>query len=106
MQDFLADDGAPHGVWLIGGTLPLVAEADDKVRNTTWCSTDRASAWRATTRSTCSASSGRGALRRGATIEPGSTGRLLRRPAGRTGLSICYDLRFPELFRAMGEVDC
>ena len=26
-------------------------------------------------------------------------------PFGRVGLSICYDLRFPELFRALGEID-
>ena len=35
LQDFLADAARRHGVWLIGGTLPLVADAGDKVRNTT-----------------------------------------------------------------------
>ena len=28
LQDFLAAEARRHGVWLIGGTLPLVAEAD------------------------------------------------------------------------------
>jgi nitrilase len=39
------------------------------------------------------------------TIEPGDTVVTIDTPFGRIGLSICYDLRFPELYRAMGEVD-
>jgi nitrilase len=39
------------------------------------------------------------------TIEPGSAIVTVPTPYGRLGLSICYDLRFPELYRAMGEVD-
>ena len=40
------------------------------------------------------------------TIEPGEKVVVLdNTPLGRIGLSICYDLRFPELYRAMGEVD-
>ena len=35
LQDFLAGEARRHGVWLIGGTIPLLAEADDKVRNST-----------------------------------------------------------------------
>jgi predicted amidohydrolase len=30
---------------------------------------------------------------------------VVESPFGRLGLSICYDLRFPELYRAMGDVD-
>ena len=39
-----------------------------------------------------------------ATIEPGSDVVTFDSPWGRIGLSVCYDLRFPELYRAMGEV--
>jgi deaminated glutathione amidase len=39
------------------------------------------------------------------TIEAGDGVVVLDTPLGRIGLSICYDLRFPELYRAMGEVD-
>jgi nitrilase len=31
--------------------------------------------------------------------------KVLESPFGRIGLSICYDLRFPELYRRMGAVD-
>ena len=39
------------------------------------------------------------------TIEPGDKPTTVDTPFGRLGLSICYDLRFPELYRAMGPVD-
>jgi nitrilase len=39
------------------------------------------------------------------TIVPGSEVAVLETPFARVGLSICYDLRFPELYRAMGQCD-
>src|SRR5690606_10658129 len=39
-----------------------------------------------------------------ASIVPGTTPAAFAAPCGRVGLSICYDLRFPELFRALGDV--
>jgi nitrilase len=39
------------------------------------------------------------------TIEPGKRVVTVDSPYGRIGISVCYDLRFPELYRAMGEVD-
>jgi nitrilase len=39
------------------------------------------------------------------TIKAGSEVRVVDSPFGRIGLSVCYDLRFPELYRAMGDVD-
>lgn len=106
LQDFLAEAARRHGVWLIGGTVPLVAEAADKVRNSTLVFDDQG---RRVARYDKIHLFGfqRGAERydEAATIEPGSTVACFDSPAGRTGLSVCYDLRFPELFRAMGEVD-
>jgi len=106
LQDFLADAARRHGVWLIGGTIPLVAEADDKVRNTTLVFDDQG---RRVARYDKVHLFGfqRGDERydEAATIEPGGTVVCFDSPAGRTGLSVCYDLRFPELFRAMGEID-
>ena len=37
------------------------------------------------------------------TIVPGAEVGSFEAPFGRVGLSVCYDLRFPELYRAMGE---
>jgi nitrilase len=38
----------------------------------------------------------------GKTIEPGTEVVTVDLPCGRVGLSVCYDLRFPELYRGMG----
>ena len=38
-------------------------------------------------------------------MEAGDQVVVVDTPFGKIGLSICYDLRFPELSRAMGEVD-
>ena len=39
------------------------------------------------------------------TIQPGKEVKVVDSPFGRIGLSVCYDLRFPELYRAMKDVD-
>ena len=39
----------------------------------------------------------------GRTIEPGTDVVTIDLPCGRVGLSVCYDLRFPELYRGMGD---
>ncbi len=106
IQAFLKDAARRHRVWLVGGSCPLEADAPDKVRNTSMVFDD----------------SGRRVARydkvhlfgfqkggerydEAATIEAGDDVVTFEGPCGSVGLSICYDLRFPELFRAMGEVD-
>jgi nitrilase len=42
-----------------------------------------------------------GSYRESATFEPGSEVVCIDTPVGRLGLAVCYDLRFPELFRAL-----
>jgi nitrilase len=39
--------------------------------------------------------------RESATVAPGSATRVIDTPAGRLGLAVCYDMRFPEMFREM-----
>ena len=57
VQGFLADAAREFGLWIVGGTLPLETGDDDARASTArWPTRPTASAWRATTRSTCSAS--------------------------------------------------
>lgn len=106
LQDFLAGLARRHGVWVVGGTIPLVAEVDDKVRNSTLVFDDQG---RRVARydkiHLFGFQRGSESYDEAATIEPGCGIRTFDSPFGRIGLSVCYDLRFPELFRGMGEVD-
>ncbi|WP_374263489.1 carbon-nitrogen hydrolase family protein [Zoogloea sp.] len=106
IQAFLKDAAARHKVWLVGGSMPLEASTADKVRNTTLVFDDTG---RRVARYDKVHLFGfqRGGERydESASIEAGDDVVTFEGPCGSVGLSICYDLRFPELFRAMGDVD-
>jgi len=104
LQAFLSQLAKRLGVWIVGGTIPL--EADD------------ASKWRAAC--TVYDERGRQVARydkqhlfnvnliesneqfvESEAIEPGDRVVVIDSPVGRLGISVCYDLRFPELYRAM-----
>lgn len=106
LQDFLREAAARHRIWLIGGTIPLVASAADKVRNTTLVFDDEgARVARYDKIHLFGFRREREAYDESVTIEAGDEVVVFDAPWGRTGLSVCYDLRFPELFRRMGEVN-
>lgn len=106
IQDWLAETAARHGIWLIGGSIPLVARDPAKVLNS---SVVYAPDGRRVARYDKIHLFGftRGAERynESATIEAGTEPVAFATPFGRIGLSICYDLRFPELYRALGALD-
>ncbi len=106
IQDFLAETASKHGIWVIGGSMPLVASVEDKVLNTCLAFNPQgARVARYDKIHLFGFQKGEERYNESATIEPGSQPVTFDAPFGRVGLSICYDLRFPELFRALGEID-
>ena len=106
IQDFLAATASRHGIWLVGGSLPLIARDEGKVLNTTLVfdpSGERVARYDKI--HLFGFQKGEERYDESATIEPGSEPVAFSTPFGRIGLSICYDLRFPELFRVLGAVD-
>jgi nitrilase len=106
IQDFLADTAKKHGLWLVGGSIPLMAEDPAKLRNS--CLVFDPQGVRVARYDKIHLfgfNKGDEAYDEAATIERGNQVVAFDSPLGRVGLAICYDLRFPELFRAMGEVD-
>ena len=103
VQNFLANAAKEHGIWLIGGTLSLVSPVPGKVLNTALVYNpqgenvaryDKIHLFGFTTE--------KESYDESAIISPGCDVIGVEPPFGRVGLSICYDLRFPELFRALG----
>lgn len=100
IQDFLARTAREYGVWLVGGTLPILNQQGDKVR------------------AACLVYNDQGVrvarydkihlfdvvlseteyYRESETVEAGENSVVVETPFGRLGLAICYDVRFPELF--------
>ncbi|HTN50460.1 MAG TPA: carbon-nitrogen hydrolase family protein [Burkholderiaceae bacterium] len=111
IQDFLAAQALRHGIWLVGGTLPLEAPEADRVLNSSLvfdpagqrvARYDKVHLFRFTR--------GAESYDEAVTIAPGRgvAGFTLNPPGGpalKVGLSVCYDLRFPELYRAMAQPD-
>ena len=106
IQEFLSDMARRHGIWLVGGSAPLVASTPDKVLNTTLVFDYRGRRVARYDKIHLFAfEAGRESYSEPRTIEAGSDVVVVESPFGRLGLSICYDLRFPELYRAMKNVD-
>jgi nitrilase len=104
LQAFLAQMAKRYGIWLVGGTVPLEASDGAKIRAASLLFDDQ----------------GRQVARydkihlfdvqlvetderyhESNTIESGDQAVVVDTPFGRLGLAVCYDLRFPELFRLM-----
>lgn len=111
IQDALRNLAIHHQIYLVAGTIPLASTNQDKVRNTTLVfnpSGDVISRYDKI--HLFGFKQGDENYQESNTIEPGT------QPTSFTlnhaqidwtfGLSICYDMRFPELYRAIGPVDC
>ncbi|HPU81419.1 carbon-nitrogen hydrolase family protein, partial [Accumulibacter sp.] len=106
IQDFLATSAREHAIWLIGGSLPLSAEHPEKVLNS--CLAYNPQGQRVARYDKIHLfgfRQGDECYDESATIEAGRQAVSFATPFGRVGLSICYDLRFPELYRALGVTD-
>jgi len=106
IQRFLANQAKKHKIWLVGGSIPLEASIPNKVRNSCLVYDDKGKVVaRYDKIHLFNLDLGNEHYHEEATIEPGKKIVTVDTPFGKLGLSICYDLRFPELFRAMGDVD-
>ncbi|MBY4830737.1 carbon-nitrogen hydrolase family protein [Burkholderia dolosa] len=104
IQRFLADAARRHGVWVIGGTLPLKAPEPDRVLNTTLVFDPSGNeAARYDKIHLFNFEKGDESFDEARTIRAGDTVVAFDAPFGRVGLSVCYDLRFPELYRRIGD---
>ncbi len=108
IQWFLQQQAMQHGVYLIGGTLPLKTSDANKVYNTTLVyAPDGAVVARYDKIHLFGFQNGLEYYDESTTIMAGELAQapvVWDSPWGRIGLSICYDVRFPELYRAARDV--
>ncbi|ARO88558.1 acyltransferase [Nitrosospira lacus] len=106
IQEFLSQTAKRLGIWLVGGSVPLASSRPDKVRNSCLVYDDKGKqVARYDKIHLFGLELGNERYAEEETIEAGCGVVALESPFGRIGLSICYDLRFPELYRSMGKVD-
>lgn len=104
LQTWAARLAQHHRIWLVAGTLPLQSSDAGRVRNAMLVyGPDGRCAARYDKLHLFALQTPTETFDEGQTIEPGSAVGLVQTPAGRTLLSVCYDLRFPELFRWAGQ---
>mgnify|MGYP002525049711 CR=1 FL=1 len=104
IQDFLAMVAKKHGVWVVGGTIPLVADDDNKVRAACLIYNDqgeRVGRYDKVHLFDVSVPDTNEEYRESDTIEAGDKELIVDSPFGKLGISVCYDLRFPEFFRRL-----
>jgi len=106
IQQFLSSTAKKMDVWIVAGSIPLQSETKDKVYNAcmVYDNTGKLIA-RYNKIHLFGLNLGNEKYHEESTIVPGSQVVTVDSPFGKIGLSICYDLRFPELYRAMGEVN-
>ena len=107
IQRFLADTARAHGIWLVGGTLPLATGAPGRALNSNGVyAPDGTLAARYDKIHLFNFDNGRERYDEAKVLDAGHTPVALQAGPLRVGLSICYDLRFPELYRALMAPPC
>lgn len=104
IQDFLTDQAKKNNVWIVGGTVPILAASGDKIRAACIVFNnegERVARYDKIHLFDVELVDSNESYTESKTIEPGDEIVVIDSPFGRMGIAICYDLRFPELFRAM-----
>ena len=106
VQDWLAPTAQMHGIWVFAGSIPLTATVADKMRNTSLAFNPAGECvGRYDKVHLFGFKKGDESYNEAAFIEAGDQPAAVETPFGRIALSICYDLRFPEFYRALAPVD-
>ncbi|MDH3342692.1 MAG: carbon-nitrogen hydrolase family protein [Gammaproteobacteria bacterium] len=104
IQDFLRLQASKHGIWLVGGTIPIKSSEANKVyaccllfndSGEVVARYDKIHLFDVTLEENDES------YTESETVTPGEQVVIAETPFGRLGLAVCYDLRFPEVFRVM-----
>jgi deaminated glutathione amidase len=106
IQDFLSRVSAKYKLWVLAGTVPIEIRDANRIRSACLVYDDegrRVARYDKSHLFRFESEAERHDESR--TLEAGPGAVAVESPFGRLGLSICYDVRFPEHYRGMGPVD-
>jgi len=107
IQRMLADSARRHRLWLIGGTLPIATGDANRVMNSNLVfSPEGERVARYDKIHLFRYDNGTERYDEGRTLDAGSEPVAFMAAGWRVGLSVCYDLRFPELYRSLMQPPC
>ena len=104
VQKFLSDQAKKHSIWLVGGTIPLKTDDANKIHSSCILFNDqgeRVARYDKIHLFDVHLEESNESYTESETAIPGDKAVVVDTPFGKLGLAICYDLRFPELFRTM-----
>lgn len=104
LQDFLKDQAIKNNIWLVGGTIPIKSNNPKKVSAACLLFNPQGelvARYNKVHLFDVTIEASNESYTESETIEAGNDIVVVDTPFGRLGLAVCYDLRFPELFRAM-----
>ncbi|MSQ80509.1 MAG: carbon-nitrogen hydrolase family protein [Candidatus Methylopumilus sp.] len=106
VQSFLSKQAKKNKVWIVGGSIPMESKNKKKIRNSCLIYDDKGNiAHRYDKIHLFGLDLGNEHYREDKLIEAGSDVVVVNTPFGNVGIALCYDLRFPELFRSMKDID-
>jgi nitrilase len=107
VQQFLSQQARKHEIWIVGGTIPIQSGVTGKVFSASLLYNDKGdmvARYDKIHLFDVVLEASKESYNESETIEPGDDVVVVDTPFGKLGMAICYDLRFPELFRAMADV--
>lgn len=107
IQEFLSASAKKYRLWIVGGTAPIDCGKEGRISSACLVFDDEGARVARYDKMHMFRFDAGGGERydEARTLEPGTRAVALASPFGRLALSICYDVRFPELYRGLGEFD-
>ena len=107
IQQFLSQQAQKRGIWIVGGTVPIQSGVAGKVYSTSLLYNDSGEVVARYDKLhlfDVVLEDSNESYNESETIEPGDDVVVVDTPFGKLGMAVCYDLRFPELFRVMADL--
>lgn len=106
IQNFLSDQARKHKIWLVGGTIPMASDDVGRVYGACLLYNDSGEMvanYNKIHLFDVTIEASNESYNESQTTVPGDDVVVVDTPFGKMGIAVCYDLRFPELFRTMAD---